>query len=80
MKKDKQIGVAHIQGQKIPLFLGLNEIQGVRIILRDTHHFAYASMDHREKGWKFEADAEWAAERSRISADIYWGSVNPWAN
>jgi hypothetical protein len=80
MKKDKQIGAAHIQGQEIPLFLGFNEIQGVRVTLTDTQHFAYANMDHRDKGWKFEADAEWARERDRISADIYWGSVNPWGN
>jgi hypothetical protein len=80
MTAQTQIGTAIIQGQEIPLFLGLNEIQGEQITLRDTHHFAYANMDHRDKGWKFEADAEWARERSRISADIYWGSVNPWSN
>jgi hypothetical protein len=76
----KPIGTVKIQGQEFPLFLGENKIQGLRVILKDTHHFAYANMDHRGKGWKFEADREWASERDRISAEIYWGSVNPWSN
>jgi hypothetical protein len=80
MTAQTQIGTVNIQGQEIPLFLGLNEIQGERITLLDTHHFAYANMDYRDKGWKFEASADWARERERISADIYWGGVNPWAN
>ena len=74
----RQIGTAKVQGQEIPLSRGWNEILGQRVWITDTHHFAYANMDHRDKGWKFEADAEWARERDRISAEIYWGGVNPW--
>jgi hypothetical protein len=75
-----QIGVGIFQGQEFPIFHGWNDISGFRAWFSDTHHFPSANVEFREKGWKFEADAEWARERDRISAEIYWGSVNPWAN
>ena len=80
MNTHKIIGMVTINGQQYPLKEGYNTIQGEEVCLRDTHHFAYANMDHHEKGWHFEADKDWATAKYETASAIYWASANPWAN
>jgi hypothetical protein len=74
------IGILTIDGESFPLVHGRNEIRGEIVDLRDTHHFAYANMDHAGKGWNFEPCKEWEQKMHETSSAIYWSSVNPWSN